>query len=387
MSMRVLHLFDAAGPHACSTTLSLLAQSLDRLGDIEQTVCLLGSDGFERKAALAGVKATLRINTPFGRAFTAWPTLLRRIKGTYDLIHCWSPAALTLAAMRFRHVPRVMTAAVAPSGRTAHWLRMVCAEAAGRTALLPISSTIRRTLLSSAIPEHSVHVLRPAIDMSAASASGRKMLRKSWGVDDRHRVIMFVSDPPHDIDVVSYVVAMSLANDAISQEDPPLRLLLHPEQRGFTEARRMLKGMHREHWVLSDEVVDRPWAALPACDVALAVEEGAGGMSLLWAMAANVPIVGEATYAVSEVVEDRHSALLVKPGMSHALANRIVQVVTDKQVAWQIRDTARHEAYSFFSRQRYCQSLRTVYEQLVSGAAIEVPAMEVTGGLRFSGRA
>jgi glycosyltransferase involved in cell wall biosynthesis len=129
-----------------------------------------------------------------------------------------------------------------------------------------------------------------------------------------------------------------------------------------------------------------PWRILPGCDAALAVGPNAGGLSLLWAMAANIPIVGEATYAVSEVVEDRHSALLGKPDSPVKLAHRLTQLFTDQHLAWQLRDTARHEAYSFFSRQRYCQSIKLVYEQLAGGKAIEVPPLESTGGLRFSGR-
>jgi len=62
------------------------------------------------------------------------------------------------------------------------------------------------------------------------------------------------------------------------------------------------------------------------------------------------------------------------------------QLIDDPQLAWKLRDTARHEAYSFFSRQRYGQSLQTVYQQVVAGEPVEIPPMEVTGGLRFAGR-
>jgi glycosyltransferase involved in cell wall biosynthesis len=104
-------------------------------------------------------------------------------------------------------------------------------------------------------------------------------------------------------------------------------------------------------------------------------------------MAAGVPIVAEATYAISEIVEDRHSALLAKPEQPRMLAGRITPLMADPQLAWKLRDTARHEAFSFFSRQRYCQALQGVYEQLVGGRAVEIPQIPITGGLRFSGRA
>ena len=175
--------------------------------------------------------------------------------------------------------------------------------------------------------------------------------------------------------------------------------------------------------LIDEPRVEQPWDIMPGCDLILALgtqgpvrvrnldaivtssqrpltrdighgylgaggsaEAGGGGLSLHWAMASNVPIVGEATYGISEIVEDRHSALLTRPGVYRSLAHRIRQVITDRQLAWSLRDTARHECYSFFSRARYCDSLRAVYEQMVDGRSVEVPAMESTGGLRFTGR-
>ena len=167
----------------------------------------------------------------------------------------------------------------------------------------------------------------------------------------------------------------------------PVRLLVHPRQRNRLRAVRMWRGLGRSHWLITDAALDEPWQVLPGCDMALAMGPHAGNLSLLWAMAANVPIVGEATYATSEIVEDRHSALLTKPGEAHQLGHRIRQLVDDPQLAWQIRDAARHEAYSFFSRQHYCKRVQVVYKQLIAGRAVEVPQLEVTGGLRFTGRA
>ena len=121
--------------------------------------------------------------------------------------------------------------------------------------------------------------------------------------------------------------------------------------------------------------------------MALVTGPSSGGLSLLWAMASNVPIIGDASYAVSEMVEDRHSALLAKPGDSRLLAQRVRLLLDDAQLAWKLRDSARHEAFSYFSRQRYCNSIAAVYEQVVTHQPIEVPPLPVTGGLRFAGRA
>jgi glycosyltransferase involved in cell wall biosynthesis len=100
-----------------------------------------------------------------------------------------------------------------------------------------------------------------------------------------------------------------------------------------------------------------------------------------------VPIVGEATYAISEIVEDHHSALLAKPGQPKSLAHRVSQLLADRLLAYKLRDTARHEAFSFFSRQRYCESLQGIYNQMLESRPVAIPDMPITGGLRFTGRA
>ena len=164
------------------------------------------------------------------------------------------------------------------------------------------------------------------------------------------------------------------------------RLLVHPDQLNLVRAQRMARQLGVPDRLIVDRTLAQPWHAFVGVDAVMAQGEVAG-LSLLWAMACNVPIVGESTYAISEIVEDRHSALLTKPNQSYALSHRLRTLFDDAQLSWKLRDTARHEAYSFFSRQRYCQSLQTVYEQMLAAQPVQVPAMEVTGGLRFTGRA
>ena len=58
-------------------------------------------------------------------------------------------------------------------------------------------------------------------------------------------------------------------------------------------------------------------------------------------MATNIPIIGEANYANSEIVEDHHSALLTQPNFTPNLALRITQLLTDPQLAWKLRTDER----------------------------------------------
>lgn len=396
--MRILHLIDAVSPQARGTTFALLAESFGRLGRIEQHALFLGPAALRNAAIAAGVGAERTYSRPVlaGSAVTGALTARHAIKelGRFDAVHCWSIGAFTLASVLLRKIPRLLTLTLPPSPREAHWLRMVVSESSdtayGSSTLLPISSTIRRAVLSAGVPEPCVHVLRPGLDLSKVNAGARDELRTKWGVTESGvYAVAMLGDPPEVMDSLMAAMAVGLAEEGYAQapDRPYFKLISHPDQHNRVRLTTFERGLNKAPRLVQEPRVTRPWEILPGCDFALAAGPHAGGLSLLWAMAANVPIIGQATYAVSEIVEDRHSALLVKPGEPRTMSHRVKQIITDRHLAWKIRDTARHEAYSFFSRQRYCQSLQAIYEQAVDCRQIEVPPMQTTGGLRFAGRA
>jgi len=63
-------------------------------------------------------------------------------------------------------------------------------------------------------------------------------------------------------------------------------------------------------------------------------------------MAAALPIVSTVTYTVSELLEDRHTALMAPPGKPRLLARRVLDLLEDPTAQWSIADMARTEAYS-----------------------------------------
>lgn len=425
--MRLLHLLDDTGPDLSGATLALLQESLGRVRDAHERVLLLGGSALARDAHAVGIRGARLVGLPARQIALALPGIRRALapwgrpgevnpgRG-FDLVHCWSIGSFTLASLLWRRVPRVLTLTAPPSPRAVKWLRTLTRDAACPCAILPISSVIRRELLTGGVDEPLVHVLRPGLSLGRVDPNARKALRERWGIEsDATRVVMLLGDPPRAADAVAGMMAVGLAEESYNGAAPPsaagssapadFRLLLHPDQRRRANAQETCRLLGRRERLIQEEAVDRPWEVLPGCDAALAISDqdvatGAwpsgrgqaeggvgGGLSLLWAMAANVPIVGEASYAISEIVEDRHSALLTRPGHPKALAHLLRRLFDDPALAFKLRDTARHEAYSFFSRLRYCQSLEAVYSQVAARRPVEVPPLESTGGLRFMGRA
>ena len=388
--MRVLHLIDAKSHQTNGCTLKLLSESFGRLGDINQSLFLLGGEKLTHQARAVGLREATTLGVPLGEPVLGWSAIRRHAQriGPIDLVHCWSLRSLALAVLMFRSIPRVLTVTVQPQTKQVHWLWIVTREAHQRTTILPISSTVRHAILCGGTPTDAVHVLRPGIDMGQIDHHQRRKLRKEWVAQhDKTKVIALLSDPTDASDALTAVMAMSMAQDSSAIGSFQLKMLMHPDQTNRLRAQTIQRHRNRPNTIIQDARIGRPWEVLPACDVALAIGPHSGGLSLLWAIAANIPVIGHATHAVSEIIEDHHSAILAQPGSPKNVAMRICQLLNDPQLSYKIRDTARHEAYSFFSRQRYCQSLRTVYQQIVAQENVEVPPMESTGGLRFAGRA
>ncbi len=390
--MLVLNLIDAASPQARGTTLALMAAAQDRLGDhVSQRTLLLGGTELARSAAQAGLCEATVLSTPGGRAEWGWPAARWHLRGHNvrpDLVHAWSVRSLMLGLLLYPRTPRVLTLALVPPRPVVHWLRWFVAEAPGPTVLLPISNTIRRELLSGGVAESAVHVLRPGLDLGRVPHTQRPTLRSQWGwgaAPERHTVVALLSDPPEATDVLPAMMAAGLACEVAATGGGRVHLLVHPRQTHRLRARRVARGIGKPDNLIDEPRLDRPWEILPACDAALTLGPHGGGLSLLWAMAAGVPIVAQASYAVSEIVEDRHSALLTRPGSAATLARRLGQILADPGSARTLADTARHEAFSYFSRQRYGRALATVYGQILAGQPVAVPPLEITGGLRFQG--
>ena len=142
---KLLHLIDAASPQAWATTLALIGESFGRLGQIEQKALLLGGTALGREAQAAGLGGARTLGVPHGRAVMGWPAVRRvaREMGKFDLIHCWSVGAFTLAAMMWHKTPRLLTLTTPLPDPSVRWLRVLTHEAAGRGILLPITSTLR----------------------------------------------------------------------------------------------------------------------------------------------------------------------------------------------------------------------------------------------------
>ena len=85
------------------------------------------------------------------------------------------------------------------------------------------------------------------------------------------------------------------------------------------------------------------------------------GMTLVEAMAMEVPVVATRTGGMIEVVEDGKSGLLVEPNNAMALADAMIRLLSDKNLRASMGQAGRRRAVERFSWQRVSENLLRAY--------------------------
>jgi glycosyltransferase involved in cell wall biosynthesis len=126
---------------------------------------------------------------------------------------------------------------------------------------------------------------------------------------------------------------------------------------------------------------------LPATDACIVTAKGpVATLPIAICMAAGLPIISTVTYTAAELLEDRHTALMVPRSSPQLLAQRVLDLRADSGLQWSIADMARTEAYEYFSLTRMINQYRTAYRQMAVDEAIAIPEAAAGAGLRFHGR-
>lgn len=124
-------------------------------------------------------------------------------------------------------------------------------------------------------------------------------------------------------------------------------------------------------------------ALMKAADVfALSSVWEAMGIVYLEASAVGLPCVGTRVGGVPEAVEHGETGLLVPPRDPHLLAQAILKVVDDAQLAERLGQAGREKALDF-AEDRYVQQMEDVYHRLLDGGKVQ--GVSLPGRARESG--
>ncbi len=153
----------------------------------------------------------------------------------------------------------------------------------------------------------------------------------------------------------------------IIEKVPNALLLIVGTGRIEQELKMLAQNLKLEDHVWFHDVVHFTPEILPVLDVFAmpSLQEGLG-FSMMEAQSVGVPVVASRVGGIPDVIIDGKTGLLVAPGNVDSLSEAIIQLLTNKKMADDIRHAARQRIESEFSLEKMIEKTAAVYEKAVS---------------------
>lgn len=357
--MTTLHLIDAASPQARPPTLALLADTVRAQAAAGQDVrvLLLGGGALGRDAAAVGLSDAHRVTVPFGRAELGLAAL-RRVLGdipSLRRIHAWSAGALRAAAWLRPTVPRLVSVVCMPDEAMHRAIRT--ARRRAPISVIALDAGVAAALREGGTAPDAVEAVGPVLPsiMQGGGAPGQRSTercaqRKRWASPESSRdcfVIALLGDPveAHEADQGSLVIGlMCEAMGARLATPPTIALLVHPSQRKYALAQRLVVESGVGVRLIQDAGLAGPWQVMAGCDAALVLTDRGIGLSLGAAMAAGVPVVAPNRLRCRQRLMHERTGLLAKDERARHLAYQLEQLVLDADRAARLAAAAQEKA-------------------------------------------
>jgi glycosyltransferase involved in cell wall biosynthesis len=331
-------------------------------------------------AGLAGVTLATQVVSQMPRAVG---NLRRGVPFRPDVIHAWGMRALA-AAVLGGGAPVVFSPLSFPTPRVIGWLR--AAMAYRDVHVVCPTATQRRACVERGLPLERCHLVRPGVDFSCVRRRRDPELRRSLGFSDDDHVVLAAGESTRAAAHGDAVWTIAIAHYL----DPRFKLLLWGRGEGAPTALARARKLAGEAAVAAAEpALGRVEfdALLPAADAVLVTARGpVATLPIATCMAAGLPIVSTVTYTVAELLEDRHTALMVPRPEPRLIARKLLDLKEDTATQWSIADMARTEAYEYFSLTRFREQFHAAYSQIAAGAKVDIPKPNPGAGRRFHGR-
>ncbi len=341
---RVLHLIDPLSPWAGPCALRLLADLIasqrtdDGEAGADSGVChdvlIIGRDAETRLARTCSVPALGSIWPRGGRVLGAvgamrrWLTAARRNESAPNVIHAWSAGCGALAALAAPNLPRVVTSRQA------------------------------------------------AVEVGSRHFIPRQVVRDRWqrdeGVQSDEFVIGLLGEHVERFDARR---AMHVgARTGLSSRR--IRLVMSGRSLGRPAAHRFLAALDLDRSIVQDEGVAQPWQVLSGLDAALllapvssggralgASEADLSALPMLWAWAAGVPVIAEASAPSHSLLEPGHNGLIFPAGDLNSGCDRVARLHDDAAFAARLADAGRVLVQQRFSMSRFRERVFGAYRK------------------------
>jgi glycosyltransferase involved in cell wall biosynthesis len=305
-------------------------------------------------------------------------------KSKNHIIHAWGLNALVAAVMTGKR--NILFSPETFAGpKTISWVRSIMSYL--NVEMICATATQQRLAVERGISFARCHVIRPGVEFGRIRRRRDDALRTSLGLKQDDFVLLAPGESTRPAAHEEAVWACGILNVL----DRRYKLLLLGKGPRARAASDLSNKLHQSDMVkLAEPLLGRSVEfeeLLPAIDACLITAKGpVATLPIAMCMAAALPIVSTVTYIVAELLEDRHTALMVPQSSPRMLAQRVLDLRADPSLQWSISDMARTEAYEYFSLTRMLNQYRSIYEQFAAGGPVTVTEQPAGAGLRFHGR-
>jgi glycosyltransferase involved in cell wall biosynthesis len=295
---------------------------------------------------------------------------LRREAADFDAVHCWDERALSVAALagakKIIFSPQSM-----PRKADIRWLRAIMGYR--DVQVVCPSITMHRRLVSAGVPLERCHLIRPGVDFSRIRSRRDDALRAELGIAPDDFVVLA---PGESTDASNHFLAAWATSVHHVLADRWRFLMWGRGPRANCAANLAKKLGQPRLLIVAEEKLGRRVefeSLLPATDVvAVTAVKPVPALPIACCMAAALPVVSTVESSVAELLEDRHTALMVTQPRPRLIVEKLMAIREDAALRRKIADQARTEAFELWAMTRFQNRWRRFYEQAFAGGAIEI---------------
>lgn len=290
--------------------------------------------------------------------------------GGFDVIHAWDERALAGAALA-ANCPILFTPSIFLSPRGLRWLRAVMSYR--DVQVICSTATQHRACVGRGIAPERCHIIRPGVTFGSVRGRRDPAVRQALGFHEDDYVLLAPGESNRPAAHLDAVWAASILHVL----DPRYKILLWDRGEQIDAAERLAKRLD-QHKLLcrAEQHLGRKMQfeeLLPATDAVLITAAGpVPTLPIVTCMAAALPLIARVTYTMSELLEDRHTAVMVPHRTPRLMAQRVIELRNDAGLRRQIADRARTEAFEFFAMTRFIEQHEQAYHQAADRKPVQV---------------
>lgn len=367
----VLHIIGGGEIGGAEKHILNLLQGMDR-SRFTPRLCCLFPEPFVQVAQAAGIDVdVIDMRSKFNvSAFQAMKKLL--LQHQVEIVHTHGVRANLVGRFgaRMAGIKSIVTTvhSVLEQDYPAFWARITNQLMEQMTLssvrqFVTVSEGLKTDLVAKGISRDKITTIYNGIDFSRFKQTGQgNEWRQELGISPDKQVVGILARL-HPVKGHQYFLE---AADCIRKSHPNVHFLIVGSGLGKDEVLDQVHRLNLEEQVTLTGFVDDIVGIYDLLDVLVISSLSEGfGLTAVEAMAMRVPVVATQVGGLPEIIQDGQSGFLVPPADSLALAEKILRLLDDEQLAQSMATTALHWAESKFTVQAMVDQTQELYTQIL----------------------